>query len=239
MSRDNEGFLGRWSRRKAQARHDPDPPQRLEAEGEQTRPDARAPEDVPDDAIASPGSAPSSPPGTRLPPAGSPLPAGKELAAPGEPSPLPTLEDLAALTPQSDFSSFMQPGVGRDVKLAALKKLFSDPHHNVMDGLDIYIDDYSSPQPLPASALKKMVSARVLALVDDEPEPTAPQHVTASAQQGDAAQPAAADTPAPAAEDANAPGDATDGSVLESDASADPACDGQAQFDFSEPESKT
>jgi hypothetical protein len=31
------------------------------------------------------------------------------------------------------------------VKNAAMKKLFADPHFNVMDRLDIYIDDYSSP----------------------------------------------------------------------------------------------
>ena len=30
-----------------------------------------------------------------------------------------------------------------------MKKLFSDPHFNVMDGLDTYIDDYGKPDPLP------------------------------------------------------------------------------------------
>ena len=40
---------------------------------------------------------------------------------------------------------------------AALKKLFSDPHFNTMDGLDIYMGDYTRASPLPAtmrSALK-------------------------------------------------------------------------------------
>ena len=30
-----------------------------------------------------------------------------------------------------------------------MKKLFSDPHFNVMDGLDTYIDDYGKPDPIP------------------------------------------------------------------------------------------
>ena len=30
-----------------------------------------------------------------------------------------------------------------------MKKLFADPHYNVMDGLDVYIDDYSKPDPIP------------------------------------------------------------------------------------------
>lgn len=38
-----------------------------------------------------------------------------------------------------------------------------------MDGLDVYIDDYSSPEKLPESTLRQMVSARVLALVQDDP----------------------------------------------------------------------
>ena len=37
---------------------------------------------------------------------------------------------------------------------AALKKLFSDPHFNVMDGLDTYIDDYGKPDPIPPSMLR-------------------------------------------------------------------------------------
>src|SRR5690348_6004651 len=44
---------------------------------------------------------------------------------------LPTLEDLAQLTPDADFSAFMAHGVDETVKRAAVKKLFSDPHFNV------------------------------------------------------------------------------------------------------------
>jgi hypothetical protein len=61
--------------------------------------------------------------------------------------------------------------VAPEVKNAAMKKLFADPHFNVMDGLDIYIDDYSQPNPLPVEMLKKMVSAQFMKLVEPEPEP--------------------------------------------------------------------
>ncbi|WP_443112115.1 DUF3306 domain-containing protein [Aquabacterium sp. OR-4] len=69
-----------------------------------------------------------------------------------------------------DYSRFVARGVQPEVKNAALKKLFSDPHFNVMDGLDIYIDDYGKPDPLPAAMLRQMVQSRFLGLFDDEDE---------------------------------------------------------------------
>ena len=82
-----------------------------------------------------------------------------------EPPKLPTLSDVEQLTPESDFSSFMSQGVTPEVRNAAMKKLFSDPHYNVMDGLDTYIGDYNTPDPLPAGMLAKMVGAQFLGLV--------------------------------------------------------------------------
>lgn len=82
-----------------------------------------------------------------------------------EPVTLPTLADVEQLTPQSDFSSFMSQGVTPEVRNAAMKKLFTDPHYNVMDGLDIYIGDYNTPDPMPAGMLAKMVGAQFLGLV--------------------------------------------------------------------------
>ncbi|MFM7000140.1 MAG: DUF3306 domain-containing protein, partial [Limnohabitans sp.] len=72
------------------------------------------------------------------------------------------------LTPESDFSSFMSQGVAPEVRNAAMKKLFTDPHYNVMDGLDIYIGDYNIPDPLPAGMLHKMASAQFMNLVPPE-----------------------------------------------------------------------
>ncbi len=76
------------------------------------------------------------------------------------------------MTRQSDFSRFVAPGVDGEVKNAALRKLFGDPHFNVMDGLDTYIDDYNKPDPLPLSSLRKMAQAAFLGLVDPEPSAT-------------------------------------------------------------------
>ena len=82
--------------------------------------------------------------------------------------PLPTLADAQALTPQSDFKPFMARGVAADVKNAAMKKLFTDPHYNVMDRLDTYIDDYSLPDPIPEAMLRQMASAKFLNLFDED-----------------------------------------------------------------------
>ena len=89
--------------------------------------------------------------------------------------PLPTLEDAQALTPASEFGAFMQQGVPAEVRNLAVKKLFADPHFNVMDGLDIYIGDYNTPDPLPAGMLQKMASAQFMNLVPPQtPEPSEP-----------------------------------------------------------------
>jgi len=76
----------------------------------------------------------------------------------------PSLEDVGKLTPESDFTTFMNKDVAGDVHQAAMKKLFSDPHFNVMDGLDIYIDDYSIEDPLPEGMLEKMYQSNALGL---------------------------------------------------------------------------
>jgi hypothetical protein len=49
-----------------------------------------------------------------------------------------------------------------------MKKLFADPHFNVMDRLDTYIDDYTVPDPIPAAMLRSMNGAKLLGLFDDE-----------------------------------------------------------------------
>ena len=57
------------------------------------------------------------------------------------PIPAPTLEDVKALTLDSNFAPFVARDLAPEVRNAAMKKLFADPHYNVMDRLDIYIDD--------------------------------------------------------------------------------------------------
>ena len=76
----------------------------------------------------------------------------------------PTLEDVLKLTKDSDFSAYVKPGIDPEVQKAAMQKLFSDPRYNVMDGLDIYIDDYSKPDPIPLEMLKRMNQSQMLGL---------------------------------------------------------------------------
>ena len=89
-------------------------------------------------------------------------------AAPEPEPPALSLEDVKLLTKDSDFQPFMAKNVGADVRNAAMKKLFADPHFNIMDGLDIYIDDYSKPDPIPEAMLRAMTSSKFLKLFDDK-----------------------------------------------------------------------
>ena len=75
-------------------------------------------------------------------------------------APPPELPPLDQLTADSDFRGFLHPKVDDNLRRAALKKLFSDPHFNVMDGLDVYVDDYSQSNPIPASMLAQLKQAQ-------------------------------------------------------------------------------
>ena len=82
-----------------------------------------------------------------------------------EAPPPPSLDDVAKIDRfDPDFSAFMKPDVDPTVQQAALRKMFTDPHFNIMDGLDIYIDDYSKPDPLPPGMLERMVQSDMLNL---------------------------------------------------------------------------
>jgi hypothetical protein len=82
----------------------------------------------------------------------------------------PTLDDVALLGPDSDFSAFVSQGVDKAVQRLAMKKLFSDPHFSLMDGLDVYIDDFTKSDPVPAAMLASMQHARSMfsRLLEDE-----------------------------------------------------------------------
>ncbi len=189
MATDDSGFFSRWSRRKAQAAEasaaaDPAPPKTAVGS---SAPPALTP---------SPGS-PAPVAALQDPALTPPVTDGTTPARPGA-APPPTMDDVARLTPESDFKPFVGRTVSPQVKNAAMKKLFADPHFNVMDGLDIYIDDYSRPDPLPAELLKKMVSAQFMKLVDEE--------APAAAAQRPAPGPASGTDPAPAVEPADSLG---------------------------------
>ncbi|GAB4206186.1 MAG: hypothetical protein Fur0019_09080 [Tibeticola sp.] len=135
-----DGFFSRWSRRKAEVREHragAEPPQAAPAPALQAGREASAA-----DAATPPATdtAPEAPP--------------------------PSLADALALPAGADVRAFMARNVAPEVRAAAVKKLFADPHFNVMDGLDIYIDDYTRPSPLPAALLREMQSAHALGLFD-------------------------------------------------------------------------
>jgi Protein of unknown function (DUF3306) len=136
------GFLSRWSRRKTDVR-----------EGRAVVEEVRAP------VAASPTT-----------PSNAALASNATNKAPHDQAnhPVPTMEDVQQLNADSNFASFMTSKVAPEVKNAAMKKLFADPHFNVMDGLDIYIDDYGIPDPLPAGMLEQMTSIDGLNLFNDK-----------------------------------------------------------------------
>jgi hypothetical protein len=92
---------------------------------------------------------------------GAPLPQASVPAA-ASAAPLPTLEDAERLTPDADFSAFMAQGVDELVKRTAMKKLFTDPHFNIMDGLDTYIDDYNKFEALTPDIVATLNHAKAL-----------------------------------------------------------------------------
>jgi hypothetical protein len=144
MSEETEGgFLSRWARRKEQVRSGV----------------AVAPERVMETPVAMAPVAPLV--------ANVEAPIVEEQPAA---EPLPTMADVALLTRESDYSRFVSPGIDEGVKRAAMKKLFTDPHFNVMDGLDTYIDDYGKPDPIPLAMLRQMNQSKVLRLFDTEDE---------------------------------------------------------------------
>ena len=86
-------------------------------------------------------------------------------------APAPELPPIDKLTIDSDYRDFFHPKVGEDVRRAALKKLFSDPRFNVMDGLDVYIDDYSKTEPIPPEMLAGLKQAQnILAWAKEDEE---------------------------------------------------------------------
>jgi len=108
------------------------------------------------------------------------------------PALLPTIEELRGL--ESEYRDFLRPGVDETLRRTALKKLFHDPHFNVMDGLDTYIDDYTKEDPIPEAMLKTLNQAKGL-IFDREDEHGANETGAAANAAGEQAQPSAPASP--------------------------------------------
>ena len=124
---EQEGFLTRWSRRKAQTMRGEEPPE-PDTDEDEAPPPAAADE---------------------MPLAADPAPAAPdEASADSAPEALPELPPLDSLSADSDYSAFMGRGVPADLRQKALRKLFHSAKFNVRDGLDDYDLDFSNPEPL-------------------------------------------------------------------------------------------
>ena len=84
---------------------------------------------------------------------------------------LPSLPSLDALDFNADFSPFMHAGVDGETRRNALRKLFMTDHYRVMDGLDVYIEDYSRPALLSPELLQTLDHAQALLMKPDEADP--------------------------------------------------------------------
>lgn len=169
MSERDAGFLARWSRLKQRSREQG-------AAGSGDANDAAATPGVPPVADAAPDAdrhpvrpqaSPAAGSASASPAAGSASasPAANSAsvspaASDREPDPAAVeaaLPPVESLTPESDFRPFMRAGTDSATRNAALKRLFADPQFNVMDGLDVYIDDYGKTEPIPPALLGRLL----------------------------------------------------------------------------------
>jgi hypothetical protein len=117
----DEGFLSRWSRRKAEARS--------------------APVAAPPAASEDPGPAVEAAPSPVQAPASGQEAHEPDALSPVDPKDLPDIETLDA---SSDFTLFMRPGVPAHLRSLALRKLWrSDPIFSKLDGMVEYGEDYT------------------------------------------------------------------------------------------------
>lgn len=119
-----------------------------------------------------------------------------DSAPPPTPTPAsagPTLDDVARLTPDSDYAAFTSPQVDARVRNAALQKLFfSDPHFNTPDGLDVCAVADGESERSPQARQRQIQRARALGLLDDEladQDQPVPDRPVAAALVGDTAAP--------------------------------------------------
>ena len=153
-ARSDESFLSRWSR----VKHEGDDDQAESTSLIDTKSSA---DDVD---VKSANTSIGGPPGHKTAEDSRPE---RTLPDSSLPPPLPALDSLTA---QSDFSPFMAKDVDPQLRNQAMKKLFTDPHYNVMDRLDTYIDDYSIETPLSMDIIRQMSISKTLRLFDDEDE---------------------------------------------------------------------
>lgn len=139
----SENFLSRWSKRKLEVR----------AREKQA-------EDAPELQLSAPFQGSDTTHGDAVSELADSQP---KAQTPSQPElPLPTEADLLAVKQGGDIKAFMVDKVSTELKNKAFKALFSRPEFNVMDGLDIYIDDYNKFTPLSQEDIGKMTLSKQL-----------------------------------------------------------------------------
>jgi hypothetical protein len=170
---DGDGFLSRWSRRKIA----------LRTGGAEPAPASEVP--APPAMATSRPVAPAVPAGPTSSPTdqASTTGTGPDLPQKRDGEPPEPLPDIDSLTPDADFSRFVQRDVDPATRNAALKKLFADPRFNVIDEMDIDIMDYGKLEPLPPSMLRLMTQSKLLGLFrDEEEQASAPESAPPTAE---------------------------------------------------------
>jgi hypothetical protein len=140
---ESETFLGRWSRRKAEARREPEGPP-LEQAGRQ---------DTEQTISARPETLPDTPPDQET----------KQRW-------IAELEkvDIEKLTSQDDFSVFMKEWVPQALRQKALRKLWTaDPVLGVNDGLDDWCGDYTNAATVVADLKSSWLPGKGYSWLDD------------------------------------------------------------------------
>lgn len=181
MSREEDGFLSRWSRRKQEARRAPEP---------DPTPEPEAP--------PGPAAEPTSPAEAQVPAVDPDAITPEELAA------LPPVESIG---PETDIAGFLRKGVPAALRKAALRRVWAaDPAiRDYVNEAREYAYDWNVPGGVPGSGELDPGEARtLLARMFGEPSPEARPGVTEPA--GDPA-PQPPPNPDPVAEAApeNAP----------------------------------
>ena len=108
-------------------------------------------------------------------PADVPVPASPAPSSTG--AMLPAIDSdkpVGQIGPDTDLTALLREELSDAVRKQALKAIFADPHFNVMDGLDTYIDDYSISDPIPPEMLATLNQARFLFEADETKPEDAP-----------------------------------------------------------------
>ena len=101
-------------------------------------------------------------------------------AAEKPPAQLPPVDKL---TPESDFTGFMQPKVQDALRRAALKKLFLDPHFKTPDPFEPFSGDWTVGEPISEKMLASLEQMKHMLRKPPEAAPSTQTEKTEIAQE--------------------------------------------------------